>query len=768
MAIFKKKEVKQEDRTPGEQRRDEVVDIMQRYKEKMKNEFKVSLKESDSGELAPVTTKEYNEFKEEYMPSHMGLYEKACAISENILKIQPDQKKIPEYDEAIRICHLNVTPGGVASFALLAPMFVVVFGSLLGFVLFNSMFFIVFFMICGAIMVVPLQNAPMYMANSWRMKASNQMIVCIFYIVTYMRHTSNLELAIEFASDHLTPPLSLDLKKVLWDVETEKYESIKQSIDAYLITWKKWNMEFIEAFHLIESSLYESSEERRVGLLEKSLSVILDETYEKMLHYAQNLKSPITMLYMLGIILPILGLVILPLMVSFMCEVQWYHLVAIYNLALPLGVYFLGKNILSMRPSGYGDTDISEANPDLEKYKKFRIKIGKEEFGISPAYIAVILGLVLLVIGFSPMIAHFLTGDTNWDIMINKNPKMDESFIMATNELDDPRAMFSFLGYKESRGCGEEGAGGLIGPFGFGAALLSLLVVIGVGVSIGLYFRLKSFNIIHIRDKAKALEKEFASALFQLGNRLGDGLPAEISFGKVADVMEGTLTGEFFNLVSTNITRLGMGVEQAIFDPARGALIYYPSHLIESSMKVLTVSVRKGPKIAAEALVSVSKYIQEMHRVDERLKDLMAETVSSMKSQIKFMTPAIAGIVIGITSMISTILGKLTQQLKSVTQGVGEGVEGVGAGGFDIVNMFGDGIPTFYFQIIVGIYVVQIVYILTVMANGIEEGTDKLKERYELGKNLIQSVTSYCAVALIVMMLFNIVAASIVGSIQAG
>ena len=49
---------------------------------------------------------------------------------------------------------------------------------------------------------------------------------------------------------------------------------------------------------------------------------MLEETYEKMLHYAQNLKSPITMLHMLGIILPILGLVILPLVVSFMEAVK--------------------------------------------------------------------------------------------------------------------------------------------------------------------------------------------------------------------------------------------------------------------------------------------------------------------------------------------------------------------------------------------------------------------------------------------------------------
>ena len=150
---------------------------------------------------------------------------------------------------------MNITPTGAVSFSFLAPLTIILFGSLLSYVLLQSTFFIFFFFIIGITLIKPLGNLPSYIANSWRLKASNQMVLCIFYVVTYMRHTSNIENALEFAADHLSAPLSLDLKKVLWDVETEKYESIKESLDMYLQTWKKWNFEFIESFHLIESSL---------------------------------------------------------------------------------------------------------------------------------------------------------------------------------------------------------------------------------------------------------------------------------------------------------------------------------------------------------------------------------------------------------------------------------------------------------------------------------------------------------------------------------
>ena len=706
-----------------------VKSLMQKYKQKLTEQLNVPSQQY----AKPVYSREYQQFRSEFLPRHFSVYERICNLSEKILKIKPDKKKSALLQEAIDTCHLSITPSGVVASSIFIPLLVIVFGSLISFALIGSMFFVLFFIIVGAVMLLSMGKIPFLLADNWRMKASNQMVLCIFYVVTFMRHTSNLELAIEFASEHLSPPLSLDLRKILWNVETGKYESIKESIDTYLEKWKKYNLEFVESFHLIESSLYEPSESRRLTLLDKSLDVILSETYEKMLHYAHNLKSPITMLHMLGVIMPILGLVILPLAVNFLGTVQWYHVAMLYNVILPVGVYFLGKSILSKRPTGYGDTDISEENPELKKYKNVLFSFAGKDIKINPLYIAVIVGIVMIFIGLSPLIVYSI------------NPEFEIDFTQN----------FRMLEYRESRATEGPNVGKVIGPYGLGSAIASLFVVIGVGLGIGLYYRLKSKNVIEIRNKAKALEKEFASALFQLGNRLGDGLPAEIAFGKVASVMSDTVSGRFFNLVSSNISRLGMSVDDAIFNPRTGALVYFPSRIIESSMKVLIESIKKGPKIAAEALMNIARYIKEIHKVNERLKDLMAEVVASMKSQVSFLTPAIAGIVIGITSMVTTILGRLAEQMALFSQ---QGTTGIQT---SLLDMFGDGIPTYYFQIIVGIYVVQIAYILTIMSNGIENGSDKLAERYSLGKNLTRSTLLYCFVALVVMMMFNMIAASI-------
>ena len=750
---------------------DELERFKQRYAQRLERELTGGPGgDSDEG----VTSADYDNFRQQYLPQRLSWYERACNFSEKILKIAPDPKNVPKIQESIDTCHLKVTPTGTMSFSMLVPVAIILVSLVLGWLVpyaltggeFNSFFFVIFGLVAAVAVMMPLQKMVHALAANWRMKASNQMVLCTFYIVTYMRHTSNLELAIDFAAEHLSPPLSLDLKKIIWNIETERFDSIKESLDAYLISWRDYNMEFIEAMHLIESSLYESSESRRVDALDKSLKVMLDETYEKMLHYAHDLKGPLTTLHMMGVILPILGLVILPLVVSFMSEVKWYHLFALYNVALPLGVYYLGQSILSSRPTGYGQADIAEENPTFKKYRSVIVKLGKnQELRLSPLYFSITVFIILIVIGMSPLILWYGSGGASGygdcvDYTIGNEG------LKARCRVDDINSIkFSLLDYRDVTDPEtKEPTGKKLGPFGLGASILSLAVPLAFGLGFGLWYRLRSKNVIKIRRKAKQLEKEFAAALFQLGNRLGDGFPAEIAFQKVAEVMEGTVSGKFFELVSINIQKGGMGVEKAIFDPQNGALVSYPSNLIESSMKVLIQSSKKGPLIASQALINVSEYIKQMHRVDERLQDLMADIISSMQSQIKFLTPAISGIVIGITAMITQIIGTLTLQLGSLTDEAG-GTSGMSAGG-GFIDSLSAGVPTFFFQIIVGLYVVQIIYILTILINGIQNGADKLNERYMLGNNLIKSTVTYCAIALVIILLFSIIAGSIVNNIN--
>ena len=96
-------------------------------------------------------------------------------------------------------------------------------------------------------------------------------------------------------------------------------------------------------------------------------------------------------------------------------------------------------------------------------------------------------------------------------------------------------------------------------------------------------------------------------------------------------------------MVSENIRGYGMSIDRAIFDESRGAAIYYPSHLIVMSMRILVESVKKGLQVAARSLMSISEYVKNVNKVQDRLKDLLAEIISDMRSNMGFLAPMLSG-----------------------------------------------------------------------------------------------------------------------------
>ena len=477
-------------------------------------------------------------------------------------------------------------------------------------------------------------------------------------------------------------------------------------------------MEFIESFHLIESSLYEPSEIRRVEILERALQVVLDGIYDKMLKYSREIRSPLTNLYMLGIVLPTLSLAMLPLASTLLGGIiKWYHVILFFNVIIPFFVYYLTNNIMLKRPGGYGESELLELNPLYPKYKSKK-----------PYWKALMICLPLFLIGISPFIFYLFGIDYDFaQIGVG----------MFGGKLFD---------FKES------GAG----PFGLLALLLSMFIPLSIALFFSLAYKWKTGEIIKFRDRTKKLEKEFTNSLFKLGNRLGDGTPAEIAFAKIAESSKGQVTENFFRTVNFNLQQQGMSLEQAIFHKKRGAMVFYPSGLIATSMRILIESVKKGLKVAARALMSISDYIKNIRKIEERLKDLLAEVVSDMQSNMTFLAPLLAGIVVGLASMITTILNKL--EMMFLTFGSSE-IAGFG-NLEEILDLFQVElmIPPYFLQIAIGIYIIEIVFILTSTLVIVDSGEDKLKKMAQTGKNLKYAVLIYLIVALLAILILSLLA----------
>ncbi|MBI2629397.1 hypothetical protein HYW74_04915 [Candidatus Pacearchaeota archaeon] len=691
-------------------------------------------------------SREYLQFKQDMMPN-LSRYEKMARSFGGLLKVRPPKKDELRLGKNLEIAHLEITPSEVISFSFFGA-FITFF---IGLIVFLGVFFyfggagadfieygfgpagLFLFMVLIASMFVfyYIYSSPLRMSKLWRLKASSQMVPCILYIVVYMKHTSNLERAIAFASQHLQAPLALDLRKIFWDVETGKYSTIKESLDHYLESWQEDSLEFVEAFHLIESSLYEPSEARRIQILEKALQVILDGVYEKMLVFSRDVRSPLTNLYMLGIVLPTLGLALLPLASTLLQgALKSYHVFILFNLIIPFFVFYLTTQIMLKRPGGYGEAEILELNPDYYKYKSKK-----------PYLISGLVALPLFILGLIPFLFQ-----QSW-FVDTLNLQKDYDFSQIGIGFLSGIKFFDF----------KEVGSGVVGPFGIMALILSLFIPLSIALFFSIAYKIKTKQLIKSRDDTKQLEQEFVNSLFQLGNRLGDGLPAEIAFARVAESTRGQRTENFFRRVNLNLQQAGMSLENAIFDQRRGAIIFFPSSLIATSMRILLESVKKGLKIAAQSLMSISEYIKNIQKVTQRLNDLLAEVVSDMKSNMVFLAPLLSGIVVGLAGMITFIINKLDAILKDIGGGGATlGFDISSIAGFIDINKI---IPPYYLQVAIGLYIIEIVFILTNVLVIINSGEDKLKKTYEIGKNLKAGVWLYLIVTLFSVLALSLLAA---------
>ncbi len=696
-------------------------EILKKYQAKIQSEI-----ETDNQGQNPVYSRDYEMFKEDMLPD-ISKYKRWADSLGRVIKIKVSDKENQKIQRYLNIAHLDVTPSQSAGLALIAMLLTlfVTFTIMVSTIILGKPFPIMLTFlgfILSAFVYFYVYSMPKRLSNIWRLKASSQMIPAILYIVIYMKHTSNLERAVQFTSEHLDTPLALDFKKVLYDVETGRFQTVKQSLDAYLETWRDYSPEFIESFHLIESSLYEPADSQRVNTLERALQVMLDGVYDKMLSFSRDIRAPLTNVYMLGIILPTLALALLPLAsVVIAGGLKWYHLFVIFNLIIPLGVYFMTSEILLKRPGGYGENSNIEKNPAYYKFISNR-----------PWLIAGIICIPLFIIGILPFI---LQSDMITGIL---GIKSDYTF----GELGIPFFQDQFLfDFKVV-------AGNMVGPFGIAGIMLSLFIPLSIASFFSISYKLKTKEIIKARKETKELEKEFTSTLFQLGNRLGDGVPAERVFSRVAESSQGQKTQSFFYLVNQNIQQMGMPIDQAIFNNQRGAIIYYPSAIISTSMRILIESVKKGLKIAARAMMSISDYVKNIQKINDRLRDLLAEVVSDMRSNMVFLAPLLSGIIVGLTSMIAIILNKL-KSLSDLTQGGAE-IAGIGSIGkittlFDITAI----IPPYFVQVSIGLYLIQIIFILTGTLVTVDSGKDELQEKNELSRNLKKGITLYLITTLI-------------------
>lgn len=644
-------------------------------------------------EIKQIISREYKLYKEEERVSSLPrtLYEKACNFSEKALNVKPDPKNREKMQNAIDFAHLNVTPVGVASFTILFALIVCIPTLLL--LVLNFMFDIailsfgygLLILLIGMFFTSYFYIYPYRLRRRYEINAGADIVKMILYMAMFMRNTPNLEGAVKFASDNVIGPLGYELKKLMWDVEVGNYITVQ---DALLDFVKKWssNKEFMEAIELLISSMQQVGE-KRIGLLDEAVNIILEGNREQARHFNQKLKMPVIIVHALGIILPVMGLVLFPILAVFL-EVEAEILFVGYNILLPMILYFVISNILEIRPSTFSKIDITD-NPDVPPEGKFRA--GKKFIPAWP--IGLLAGIIIIALGI--MFARF-----------------DEEGLIS-----------------------------------------GIIILFGIALGFGIYFILLSNQRLKLRKNTRKIEGEFAEALFQLGNQVSGGMPIELSIERSIERIKELEIKNLFSRALNNMKSLGFTFSQAFFDKDYGAIRYYPSRLVKTIMKTIVESTRKGVNVAAVAMISVSKYLKNIHSTQEDVSEELNDTLNSLKFQMFFLSPMISGIIVTLAIIIMRILSQLSIQATEFT-----------TGSLPFIAQFGQArVTPFQFVFVVGIYLIETCFILSMFINTIENGEDPIGQRDLTGYALIIGFVVFAVCLFATLAIFGPLVTTVLG-----
>ena len=672
-------------------------------------------------------------------------YEKLCKFSEK-LRISPPKQWETNLQEDIIFSIMNVTPKGVFSAALLTLFITSYFSFTFAYLINDVMIMMILFVLpIGTFYYI--YSYPKFHAQVLKVQTGDEAIKIILYMIIYLKLHPSFEGAINFAAAHAEGPISSDIKKVMWDLHVGKYKTVEEAISTYMPKWAVWNEDFVRSLTLIYGVLSEPTEEGREAIQRKSLDFLLTNTHRKMKTYVENISGSINILHIMGMLLPVIGLIMFPMISLFLRQPQYqedesvllfnpFYLALGYTIVLPLILLFFMNRILLKRPSAFMVPDVSK-HPDLPPPDKFIFKFGGKRHVLPILPVAIMIGLLIMLYG----ILHFVDLYTSLLIAsteVRKDILMEEADWSITNIL----STFSITG--------------------------------GFGVMFFLYFYLRSFQRIKIRNNIKNIESEFQVGLFSLGNYLAEGYPIEKSIQKSLDEyeklgMQKRPTYHFFSRLLYNIKNFGMTFRRSLFDKKYGILRYFPSVLIGEVMRILSDASEKSSVLLGKISKTIGSYIEDLNTIEAKIRELLEDVRSGIKMQSSFVVPLICAVTGTLGLFILRMLKLLSCQLAQMEENLGLEVLGDATLGFgslinELVGDFATVMPMTVLQAIVGIYTVEIVTLLALLLNGIENGFDDVSRDDLISKTLLRAIIMYSIVSIFSLLMFNSIIVGIIGS----
>ena len=556
---------------------------------------------------------------------------------------------------------------------------------------FITKFFLYAFFFLGIILAIALYIYPTSIHYTKQIiDYKEEMLRAIMKISTYISMNSSLEYAMMHTKDELRGTLKLQFEDIFEKLRIKEKCTLGGAIENYIAVWNENNPEFVKALKLLQTASMSPPKERNT-IIEEVLETIILAYHESGKRFAEKLASQAKTLIAVGVLLPIISLMILPLLSIFMPHVVQPPVIAfVYNVFFPAILLVMALHFASSR-----------------------IQVNTIRIEDAPEYKQVpwwlyAAGAAIILLFAIPTIMHLKT--------INLS-------ILETAARE----------------------------YALGSVFICWLIGLGIILAIYLYAYYHTKMYKKLWQDVYDTEQDFPHLLQIFSTYLNLNRSIESILPDVVDDYEthGFKDHPVVNVFRKMFQKLRT-TKKSIKELTRKILPKIcPSKKVSNNIYQIISFTDVSQGSAGRAAKMMRKQTLSIFQLDDYIKSLLAETVSLINITVTMLAPLLSAAAVIMSLAIVMSLRFITQQLEIIQNSLGV-TQGTALNLVDITQI----IPPTVIEVVVSIYLIEMMLVLSIFASNIKIGNDKYQTIKAMKSNLM-GFAIYTAILFVGFILFR-------------
>lgn len=513
-----------------------------------------------------------------------------------------------------------------------------------------------------------------------KIEYNEEMLKAIMRISTFTSMNTSMEYAIIETTKQLKGTLRVEFEKIIHELRIRQKNTLGDVLEEFTPKWNSINPVFVKSLRLLETAAMSPKEEMEEIIAEVLDTLILSYNTEGK-RTAEDLAAKSKSLLAIGVLLPIISLMLLPLISVFLSTLaKPMSIIFMYNILFPTILLLVAMNFSSRRIQV--DTIILEDSPNYQP---------------TPTWVY-ILCLGIVGIFAIPTILHL------------------RSINMAI--VDSAAREYSFQAI-------------LNGWF------LSLGIILALFVFSFLYMRRhkKLWNEVDEIEHDMPHLLQMFSTYLSLNRSVESIIPDIVDDYKTHGFKDHPIVKVFSQLHH----KLKVSKENITSLTEKTLPKICPSKKFSDIFSQIIGFTDISQKSAGKAAKLVRKQLVSIYALDDYLKTMLAETVSLINITTSMLAPLLCAAAIIMSTAMVMSLTFITKQLEVISKAFGTTtVSSLGL--VDITTI----VPPTIIEVVVSVYLIELIIILSYFASNINIGNDTYQTMKALNSNTWGFVVFSC------------------------